>query len=1451
MVQHELETHACTASCLVTSLHKVTMQPPRAFQHSLQANAGLVKRLSHTHTFKGHSSTVNALDWSPDGEVLLSGSDDCRVKLWSAESGKAVQSFDSGHTSSIYVTKFMPNTGNEQIITSAADRQVRLVNLHRSAVKPYTFHHGRVKALVPLDPFMFISGSDDGTVRHYDTREPASTSSIPGMRTGDVLADQRYERTPRGRAKVSINAVAVDPMRPYLFVTGSSDPLMRLYDRRMSLQRGHTQSPSGRSWPQWVSCFIPSGLKTDTMQPRTGTERAPFVTSVKFSGGGDQVIASYSGDNIYSFDCVDHARESEGYCTAQGWSRPNSAFGTRSASRHAILHASATGTAVSDGHAARQASQQSPPPETQQQQATTATQTDEVAHASSDAGTASVPVPAVMGSRATAGRPSNSGRITSAAAAAVAQIRRRRAAAARTQDSAYLHASSSAAAGIEADAVPGAAASSEPHVGSDGNHGHCRQVAASTAAVDSSSIRTGEPHVEGGVPCEQANLPATSSGLSVPVTVDGTRPGPSVEREGVPRKGTGQLADRLPSAPRPPLPFHPIRRSARLHKSAGNTPGTGPLADGDGLEVGNIPASSAQNDVKAEAAGPYTRHDCKRKLAELSESAGPVSEQPLAPPSGADQHIVSSSRPGIHSLARAPAAAARQQPHCHLAGSPAADVAAAATAEVSVTHRHSSAAARLQPVSQQPNMQNARDTAERSQPAAARSLRHCRSLHSFADKDDGRRTEQNQADSGRNPTVQQLAQRAQHEADSLNAQHVEACVASSRRLEQPTASTGTSRPVPLAHRGTSMHASQAGETVPLGPPDFLRLQYSTDPPSSAYNSRESTPDQAAEVTQPNQAAVQMQAGAAGISTEFPRPSRHTRRARASRLAPLPATSTAHDPNKASATLPLDPPDIVSRHTDDAAAHSGACSGHDNGPAISASTEARACSCNGLEDPQADPGTDAEPMVQQPREGTPVSSNCCHYRARGRASVEASNAPRAPLWRPGSSTLATAELSSGNSPRGSHNHSIQPACAEHQVQEPEIAGTAEEEVLSPHQSRHSHVERTSQPGAVDQTPADGCHEGTTGPSSSYMQLEAATLSKRRANTAVQHATQQADRHEPSALPDTTSPSKSAADRVTAATAAAGVHGTPEDMSWAASVPRQEPVVPHGRRRQRSSMLRRSTSQAIQPPRLASRPPTAAAAVDTRQEAVRAAPDGPSSSPAGDSTRAAAHSPLRAARGSPGVDSASGPSHSADGHLADYSREGQMQPHGSHDAHLTGVVDSFVGAILQESSDDDGDGEVVEERGMFQQCYKGHCNLSLNKGVCLLGSRDEYVASGSDDGRIFVWDRFNGLLVNMLSSDDQNVSCVAAHPSMPVLASAGSEPVIKLWSPQAESACNLERAEAIMLHNAQELAEGDRRSNLAGPPPMWLNMLGTAVSAELRAPGEVVPARNANPVRCTIM
>lgn len=68
------------------------------------------------------------------------------------------------------------------------------------------------------------------------------------------------------------------------------------------------------------------------------------------------------------------------------------------------------------------------------------------------------------------------------------------------------------------------------------------------------------------------------------------------------------------------------------------------------------------------------------------------------------------------------------------------------------------------------------------------------------------------------------------------------------------------------------------------------------------------------------------------------------------------------------------------------------------------------------------------------------------------------------------------------------------------------------------------------------------------------------------------------------------------------------------------------------------------------------------------------------------------------------------------------------------------------------------------------------------VCLMGRGDEFVVSGSDDGRVFIWDQNTTRLVNMLTSEDHTMQCVAPHPSLPVLASAGSEPVVKLWSPQ---------------------------------------------------------------------
>ena len=73
------------------------------------------------------------------------------------------------------------------------------------------------------------------------------------------------------------------------------------------------------------------------------------------------------------------------------------------------------------------------------------------------------------------------------------------------------------------------------------------------------------------------------------------------------------------------------------------------------------------------------------------------------------------------------------------------------------------------------------------------------------------------------------------------------------------------------------------------------------------------------------------------------------------------------------------------------------------------------------------------------------------------------------------------------------------------------------------------------------------------------------------------------------------------------------------------------------------------------------------------------------------------------------------------------------------------------------------------------------------VALMGPHSEFVLSGSDDGHIFAWDRASGRLLNILrgggDATDAGVLCVAPHPSDPILASCGQQPIVRLWAPQA--------------------------------------------------------------------
>ncbi|KAJ8618222.1 hypothetical protein MRB53_014408 [Persea americana] len=89
----------------------------------------------------------------------------------------------------------------------------------------------------------------------------------------------------------------------------------------------------------------------------------------------------------------------------------------------------------------------------------------------------------------------------------------------------------------------------------------------------------------------------------------------------------------------------------------------------------------------------------------------------------------------------------------------------------------------------------------------------------------------------------------------------------------------------------------------------------------------------------------------------------------------------------------------------------------------------------------------------------------------------------------------------------------------------------------------------------------------------------------------------------------------------------------------------------------------------------------------------------------------------------------------------------------------------------------------------QVYKGHQNRETVKGVSFFGPNCEYVASGSDCGRIFIWRKKDEELLRVMPADRTVVNCIERHPHATILASSGIDNDIKVWTPKATERASL--------------------------------------------------------------
>ncbi|KAG5018880.1 hypothetical protein JHK87_014735 [Glycine soja] len=290
-----------------TILDSRYLHSPLDVNHSLHTHSSLIRRLSQERELEGHTGCVNAVAWNSKGSLLISGSDDQRINIWSYSGWKLLHSIDTGHTANIFCTKFIPETSDELVASGAGDAEVRLFNLSRlngsgfsdnAIIAPsayYQCHTRRVKKLAVENgnPNVVWSASEDGTLRQHDFREgtscPPAGSSHQECRNIllDLRSGSKRSLADPPKQVLALKSCDISSTKPHLLLVGGrSLEMVAIIAIVMSSERNDS-----------CGCGGGSGFLGHP---------SLHLTHVTFSPDGHEVLLSYSGEHVYLMN-VNHA----------------------------------------------------------------------------------------------------------------------------------------------------------------------------------------------------------------------------------------------------------------------------------------------------------------------------------------------------------------------------------------------------------------------------------------------------------------------------------------------------------------------------------------------------------------------------------------------------------------------------------------------------------------------------------------------------------------------------------------------------------------------------------------------------------------------------------------------------------------------------------------------------------------------------------------------------------------------------------------------------------------------------------------------------------------------------------------------------------------------------------------------------------------------------------------
>lgn len=116
--------------------------------------------------FRGHTGGIKSIAISAKGDLVLSGSADQTAKLWKRSNGQLLQTFE-GHTGPIYAVAFSPTS--DTILTASRDQTARLWTKDGKEIRKFEGHKDMVLAAIySPDGEKVYTASHDGMVKSWN-----------------------------------------------------------------------------------------------------------------------------------------------------------------------------------------------------------------------------------------------------------------------------------------------------------------------------------------------------------------------------------------------------------------------------------------------------------------------------------------------------------------------------------------------------------------------------------------------------------------------------------------------------------------------------------------------------------------------------------------------------------------------------------------------------------------------------------------------------------------------------------------------------------------------------------------------------------------------------------------------------------------------------------------------------------------------------------------------------------------------------------------------------------------------------------------------------------------------------------------------------------------------------------------------------------------------------------